>query len=136
MPTPEELRADFKGRFTAVLSDLKNRGQKDPQVIWLIGSLADEIVKRTDRKSWPELRNTLDPAAYNSLLGQFQDQAKAMSEKGNAKAAYAIQAMAVSLISRRFDDAELAEGIRLMDAFIDEAVKFFKQTEASRNTPN
>jgi len=122
-----EFIADFRKRLALVLKDLKEAGAKDPESMWITGSLAAAIMERSGKKSWPETKAALDTNNYNSLIQQLETQGNELVAKGNEKAAYAVQAVAVSVVAGRVDDPVVAEGNKLMDQLIDAAVKFFHQ---------
>ena len=135
MATEPQIQ-EFKTRFTTVLKDLKDNGQNDPEAMWLIGSLADRIVSTGGKKDWPELKAALTSESYDSLIKQFEEQGNALHAKGNEKAAYAVQAMAVSLVASRIPDPDISAGNELMDALINNTIKFFRNNEAAKGKLN
>ena len=97
MATKEE---DFKDRFVAVLQDLRGNGGKDPEAMFLIGSLAARLIDRASQPNWAAYKANMTPPAYAKLLSDFQQQGNDFHKEGKAKHAYAIQVLAISLIAR------------------------------------
>jgi hypothetical protein len=127
MQTKEQ---DLKNRLAAVLRDLQRNGDKEPEAIWHIGSLAATLVDKTKRPSWPALKNSLTPEQYDKLLNDFQDQGNALYQAGERHKAYAIQALGISLVLRtQRNDFQLRDGEALLDAMINGAVRFYRKSQ-------
>ncbi len=132
--TPEQF---FKSRFIKLMKDLGQNASKDPETIWLIGSLAGSIMHDTNKKSWADLKGSMSRQDYSSLLSAFQAQGNELAEKGNHKAAYAVEALAISVIAPTMaKDEHIASGNKLLDRMIDDAVKFYRQNPATRKDVN
>ena len=129
MPTRED---DFKARFAAVLSDLKDDGRADPEAMYLLGDLAMQMADRGGVKTWSALKAALSQEAYASLLATFQQQGNAVTRQGKAKVAYAMQALAVSLVARTQTDPQLEAGDKLLDALIDQAIGVRREAAAAK----
>lgn len=124
-PTKED---EFKQRFVAVLRDLQQTGSHDGEAIALIGSLAADLADTLQQDSWSSAKSVVTTEAYNRLLKTFEAQGNALHQSGKTKQAYAIQALAVSLIAgTQRQDAQMAEGEKLLDAIIDRAVQLHRQ---------
>jgi len=117
MATKEQ---DFKERFVAVLQDLRTNGGKDPEAMFLIGSLAARLIDRTSQPSWASFKSSMTPPAYASLLSDFEKQGNQFHQDGKAKHAYAIQVLAISLIARTQTDPDVRTG----EAFLDDMLGF------------
>ena len=116
----------FKIRFATVLDDLQQNGTKDAETIWLIGSLAAELATKLGQTSWSAAKSVMTREMYDELLSAFDNQGNAKHAAGEIKHAYAIQALAVSLVSgTQRADAAMAEGEKLLDAMIDHCVTTF-----------
>lgn len=124
-PTKED---EFKQRFATVLRDLQQAGAHDGEAMGLIGSLASELADQLQQSSWSGAKSVVTTETYNGLLKTFETQGNSLHQAGRAKHAYAIQALAVSLIAgtQRLDP-QMAEGEKLMDAIIDRAVTLHRQ---------
>jgi hypothetical protein len=124
VPTKEE---EFKQRFVAVLKDLQAGGKDDIEAMWLLGNLASAIVEKTQKKSWPALKADITRELYDSLLNDFQVQGNALHQRGEAKKAYAIQILGISLIARTQLDPQLQTGAALLDEIIDYATLVYRK---------
>jgi hypothetical protein len=121
---------ELKQRLSGVLADLMADGARDPETMWLIGSLTTEIIGKVKARSWAEFKETVSPQTYDRLLGDFQDTGNRLYQAGEVKRAYAMQALGISLVcSTQRNDAVLADGEKLLDAVIEGAVKMYRKTE-------
>ena len=124
MPTREE---EFKQRLAAVLANLDANGKHDIEAMWLLGSLAATLTDTLEAKNWTALKRDITRENYDKLLGDFQAEGNRQHAAGNAKKAYAIQALAISLIARTQPDSEVAAGARLLDELIDYATFVYRK---------
>lgn len=130
------LEQDFKVRFAAVLKDLMENGQKDPEALWLMGSLASRIIDDVKMDDWPKFKTALTKEGYDALLKAFEKQGKERYANGNKKAAYAVQAIAISVIASKMTDPDIVSGNDLMDEFIGQTIRIYKKAEANNAKPN
>ena len=128
MATKEE---EFKQRFAAVLLDLQENGSKDKEAMWLLGSLACEIAEKSGKQSWSEFRRSMAQQTYAQLLGDFEKEGNRQYKDGDRKKAYAIQVLAISLISFTQDDKEIQAGGMLLDQLIDTTVLVYRNNRES-----
>lgn len=134
-PGPEEKREIFKERFAAVMVDMGKNVHKDPETLYLIGSLAAHLMDRAKLPTWTELKAALSSEAYSSLLTTFQNQANDHHKKGNKKAAYAIEILAISVICKtQNDDPQVNSGEELLDKMIGDTVSFFRRRSGKTDT--
>lgn len=133
MATKEE---DFKERFVAVLQDLRSNGGKDPEAMFLIGSLAARLLDRAKQPSWATYKANLAPQVYARLLSDFQKQGNAFHKEGKAKHAYAIQVLAISLIARTQNDDEVRAGDSLLDDMLGFLIAAYREAQAADPKPN
>ncbi|HHY50529.1 MAG TPA: hypothetical protein GYA10_12360 [Alphaproteobacteria bacterium] len=130
MPTKAD---ELKQRLAAVLRDLQREGGKDPEAIWLIGSLAAELADKAKAKSWPALKESMTQEMYEGLLRDFQTTGNALYQAGESKKAYAIQALGLSLVClTQRHDAVLRDGEALLDSMIEGAVAIFRKTRGKK----
>ena len=122
---------DFKERFIAVMRDLNDNGRQDPEAMWLIGSLATRLVDLYKLKNWTQFKAQLTPEAYDRLLKDFEQQGNGYHKEGKAKAAYAIQLLAISVIARTQADIEVRQGDRLLDGLINGMIITYRQAKAA-----
>lgn len=128
MSTKEQ---DFKERLVAVMRDLQENGSKDPEAVWLIGTLATGLIDVYKLRRWTEFKAQLSAAAYDQLLKDFEQQGNDYHKQGSIKAAYAIQLLAVSVVCRTQRDPEVRQGEKLLDQMIDRTVVAFRKASAA-----
>jgi hypothetical protein len=127
MPTKEH---DFKERLVAVLRDVKDNLGEDAEAMYLIGSLAARLVDAYKVRTWTQFKAALTPQAYDGLLKDFEEQGNAFHRDGKAKAAYAVQLLAVSVIARTQIDPEVKQGEQLLDGIISGVVTTYRKAQA------
>lgn len=116
-PTKEEL---FKQRFAAVLKDLHDAGGEDGEAMAILGSMAGELALANNQTSWTAFKQGLGNDTYRQLLTAFEEKGNEHHKAGRTKQAYAIQALAMSVIAMtQRADADVAAGERLLDQAID-----------------
>ncbi len=132
--TPEEF---FKVRFINLFKDLGENATKDPETIWLIGSLAGSIIEENQKKSWKEFKLSLSKDAYDRLLAALKSQGNNLAQQKNFKAAYAVETLAISIIAPTMKkDEHLAKGNKLLDGMIGDAIEFYRSKPATNSKPN
>lgn len=115
--------AEFKQRFIAVLTDLQQAGAEDGEAMALIGHLASDLATSVGQQNWASAKANMTPEIYNDLLKIFEQRGNEYHQAGKQKHAYAIQALAMSLISATMrSDPQLAQGEKMLDAAIDRSV--------------
>jgi hypothetical protein len=133
MATKEE---DFKERFVAVLQDLRSNGGKDPEAMFLIGSLAARLVDRAGQPSWAAYKASMAREVYDKLLGDFQKQGNDFHREGKTKHAYAVQVLAISLIARTQADPEVRAGDDLLNEMLGFLIAAYRKAQAATPKPN
>lgn len=130
-----EKREIFRKRFVEVMTDMGKSVHKDPESLYLIGSLAAHLIDRAKVPDWASLKAALSQEAYTGLLNSFQTQATEHVKNGNQKAAYAIEILAISVICMtQRGDAQLASGEELLDKLIGDTVGLFRRTSGKTDT--
>jgi hypothetical protein len=127
---------DFKERFVAVLQDLRGNGGKDPEAMFLIGSLAARLVDRAKQPGWAAYKANMGRAAYDKLLGDFKKQGNDFHKAGKAKHAYAIQVLAISLIAPTQNDPDIRAGDGLLDEMLGFLIAAYRKAQAATPKPN
>ena len=128
---------EFKQRFIAVVRDLQQSGSKDVEAMWLLGSLASDLAGNLGRTSWTAAKAAMNGATYNTLLRTFEQQGNEHHRDGRDKHAYAIQALAVSLIAKtQRADPQMAAGEALLDDVIDYTVAVYRREAKKRPAAN
>lgn len=127
---------EFKQRFVAVLKDLQTDGKNDVEAMWLLGSLACQIIEKAKQRSWPALKASLTREAYDGLLQDFQAQGNSLHQEGKGKMAYAIQILGISLIAKTQLDEQLRGGEALLDEIVDYTIAVYRKTRHLQTKPN
>lgn len=133
MPSKQD---DLKQRLAAVLRDLKEEGPGDPEAVWMIGSLTALITDKAGAPSWSVYKKSITRREYDGLLADFQRQGNGFYQAGEVKRAYAIQALALSLVCRTQKDPEIRQGEALLDQLIQGAVAIFRRSQQQQNRAN
>lgn len=124
MPEKEEA---IRQKLANVVRDLHSNGTKDPEAMALLGSLADAVMARHKAQRWLEVKTAMSEDEVKETLGTFDRRGDAFYREGRIKQAYAIQALATSVLVHSQWDPELREGERLLDEVIDRAVAFYRK---------
>ncbi|MHB1104038.1 MAG: hypothetical protein ACYC0C_14940 [Devosia sp.] len=133
MPTKEE---EFKQRFVAVLKDLQESGKNDIEAMWLLGSLATQIIEKAKQRSWPALKASLTREAYDGLLRDFQKEGNSLHQQSKGKPAYAIQILGISLVAKTQMDEQFKVGEALLDEIIDYTIAVYRKNRHLETKPN
>ena len=128
--------AEFKQRFVAVLKDLQANGKDDIEAMWLLGSLATQIIEKAQQRSWTAFKASLTREAYDGLLRDFQKEGNALHQQGQGKPAYAIQILGISLIAKTQLDEQMRMGERLLDEIVDYTVTIYRKNRHLETRPN
>jgi len=128
--------AEFKQRFVAVLKDLQANGKDDIEAMWLLGSLATQIIEKAQQRSWTAFKASLTREAYDGLLRDFQKEGNALHQQGKGKPAYAIQILGISLIAKTQLDEQMRMGERLLDEIVDYTVTVYRKNRHLETRPN
>lgn len=124
---------EFKQRFASVLKELQENGSKDPEAMWLLGSLAADLADNLQATDWSAAKRGMHAQTYNTLLKTFETQGNDHHREGRTKHAYAIQALAISLIARtQGADPQMAAGEALLDQIIDYTVAVYRREKLAR----
>lgn len=131
MATKEE---DFKQRFVAIMEDLGANAAKDPEAMWLVGSLACRLIDKVKARSWSEFKATMSQQTYNMLLTDLQREGNRQHREGDRRKAYAMQVIGVSLIASTQKEPQMVTGNRLLDEIVERMVRVFRDSQ--KPTPN
>lgn len=135
--SPDDKRKLFKERFVAVMKDMGQNVHKDPETLYLIGSLAAHLVKRANLTTWTELKAALSQEAYTGLVNSFKEQGNEHHKNGNRKVAYAIEILAISVICKtQNDDPQIGSGEELLDKMIEDTIGFYHRRTANAPQAN
>lgn len=121
------LEAEFKQRLATILDDLKDSGMEDGEAMFFLGNFATRVCDSVGKVGWTDVKNVISTADYDRLLKEFETEGNRLYREGNLKAAYALQAMAVSLIARTQADPQVKSGETLLDIVIDTAIGNFRK---------
>lgn len=127
-------QTEFKQRLAAVLQDLKDSGMEDGQAMFFLGNFATRICDSVGKVGWTDVKNVITTSDYDRLLKEFETEGNRLYAEGSVKAAYALQALAVSLVARTQADPQVKSGEALLDIVIDTAIGNYRkhaQTKAN-----
>jgi hypothetical protein len=119
--------AEFKQRFAAVLDDIRTSGAEDGEALALIGNLAADLAATLKQQNWVTAKANMTTQVYNDMLKVFEQRGNEYHKAGKTKHAYAIQALAMSLVAATLrSDPQMAEGEKMLDAIIDRSVAIYQ----------
>ena len=127
-----KIEMGFKSQLATVLKNLDSHGTKDREAMWLIGSLASSLVDNGRATSWPNLKSRISESGFKAMLHSLQQQGAKFQTEKETKKAYAVQAIAISLVADSMKDPETKTGGKLLDEMIDQAIWFFKQSNKNK----
>jgi len=127
MSAPTDHQAEFKQRLTVVLEDLKDSGMEDGEAMFFLGNFATRICDSVSKAGWTDVKNVITRADYDRLLKEFETEGNRLNREGNLKAAYALQALALSLVARTQADPQVRSGEALLDIVIDSAIGNYRK---------
>ena len=119
--------ADLRQRLAAVLRDLTEAGVDDGEAMYLLGGSTVGLIDRGGAKDWRGFKTGLPAADFARLLKQIEKEGNQLVADGKDKAAYALQALALSLVASRQDDKMLHEGEQLLDTVIAASVAQYRK---------
>lgn len=131
--TDDPKTTAFLEGLTLIMVDLDKARTHGPNVVAMIGSLADRLCTDAGKSDWPEVKAGLGKAELQSLIDTLSHEIEDSGKKGEIKPAYAMQAIAASLVGSTFSDERVSMGVALLDDFITDARNFFV---ANRPVPN
>jgi len=125
--------AVFLDGLAEILADLDKISTSDPETTMLIGSLADRLCTDAGKDTWPEVKASLDDAERQSLVDTLAREIADSGKKRQIKTAYAMQAIAASLVGSRLADQRVSAGVALLDDFIAASRDFFQRNRPAAN---
>jgi hypothetical protein len=124
-------RDELKQRLAALLVDLRDEAPKDPEAIWLIGSLASDLTLKAKAPNWKAFKQKMTPDVYRTLVRDFQEQGNKLYQQNKRRHAYAVQALAISIVaSTQRMDPQMRDGEALLDGFIERALTAYRTTQS------
>ena len=132
---PEEI---FKKRFVEVMTEMGENTRKDPESVWLIGSLSASLLDQSQTPTWIHFKKALTPEVYNSLINSFRQQGNQLAKEGNEKAAFAVEVLALSIIAPTLsaENEPIASGDKLLNKMVQDSINFFRRRQAGNTQPN
>ncbi|GLQ53529.1 hypothetical protein [Devosia nitrariae] len=119
---------DFKTGLAAVVDDLHKAGTKDAEAMLLLGRLASDLSGQIKASNWSQAKKRMSRADYNTLLESFREGGNTHVQEGRIKQAYAVQALAMSLIAPTYTSPEIKQGGQLLDELIDRTIVFYRRS--------
>jgi hypothetical protein len=123
----------FLDGLVKIVTDLEKARTRDPEVVAMIGSLADRLINDAGKSDWPEVKASLSAEERKSLIGTFSREIQDSGSKGEIKTAYAMQAIAASLVGAGFDSERITTGVDLLDTFIAASRDYFVRNAPKPN---
>ena len=125
---------DIKIRLATMLKDLHENGTDDGEAMFLLGSLAAGLADDLKSPDWIAAKNAMTLRTRDDVLRTFQDQGNRHHREGRTRQAYAIQALAMSLIAATLrDNPDIAAGEPLLDQVIAAAEANFRRAVPRAN---
>lgn len=121
-----ERLADLRQRIDTILADLSAGGRDDGKAMFMLGSTATRICDLTKTSTWTQCKASITPEEYPALLSRIGLEGEQFLADGNTKAAYALQAIGISLVAGREADPVLNEGVQLLDSVIEETIANYR----------
>jgi len=128
-PKIDQLRQ----QMAAVIADLQQSGADDGQAMFVLGSSVAGLCDRGNAKDWAAFKAGLPAPDYSRLLTQIQAEGNQRLAEGEHKLAYALQAIGLSLVASRQDDAMVKQGEQLLDGVINAALSNFRNNVPKTN---
>jgi hypothetical protein len=118
MSTPEDRNRIFRERLIAINTELNEGLNRDRTVRRLVGTYALRLPQDAGARDWIDLKERADGPTYDSLLRLFSRHSEEAQKRGETSAVRAFEVLALSLISRRQEQADLLPGVTFIDRFI------------------
>ena len=128
-PKIDQLRQ----QMAAVIADLHESGADDGHAMFVLGSSVAGLCDRGNAKDWMAFKAGIPAADYSRLLTQIQTEGNQRLAEGEHKLAYALQAIGLSLVASRQDDAMVNQGEQLLDDVINAALTNFRNNVPKTN---
>jgi hypothetical protein len=127
-----DKQEDFKHHLVTLLQDIRDEGAQDGEAMFLLGSLASDLIDDLKFASWPVAKNNMDDELAITLLKTFDEQGNLHMKQDRRKQAYAIQIMATSLVAKGMRaDEEIASCEGLLDDVINRTVQMYREQRAA-----
>ena len=123
----------FLDGLVKIVTDLDKGGTKDPEMLARIGSLADRLITRTETEDWSAFKKGLGADERKSIVGTFSREIEDSGNSGDIRTAYAMQAIAASIIGDGFNDERITPGVGLLDRYITAARNFYVRNAPKPN---
>jgi hypothetical protein len=117
---------DLRQRLANILADLAEGGGDDGKAMFMLGSTATRICDLSKVSTWAQCKAALKPNEYPLLVTRIGREGEQFLAEGNTKAAYALQAIGMSLVAGRELDSVLNEGVNLLDSFIEQTITNYR----------
>ncbi len=137
-PSEENPEEVFKKRFLEVMKQMGESTSKDPEGVWMIGSLAASLLDQSKSPDWVHLKKSLTPEIYNSLINSFRTQGNQLAKDGKEKAAFAVEVLALSIIAPTLSEKNepIASGDKLLNNMVQDSINFFRRSQAAPQRHN
>jgi hypothetical protein len=126
------VEAAFQTRLASVLVSLDTIGRHDPDAMRIIGRLGLSMLEDAGKRRWSDLKRGLTPTTYSSLLTTFQAEGNRLHREGRKTAVYAMDVLATSIVAQTMTSPHIAEGDKLLDDVIEEAIRRERRAHRKR----
>ena len=118
-----ERLVDLVARVGATVGDDLRMRQR-------LGAMATQLAKEAGARDWADLKARADGATYDSLLNLFQRESEGATRSGDTLVGRAVEVLAVSLIARRQYQADLNQGVYILDKYIEGSERMARRARA------
>jgi hypothetical protein len=118
MSTAEERNEIFRRRLIALNAELNAGLNKDKTLRRLVGLYALRMPQDAGARDWADLKARADGPTYDSMLRLFTQHSEEAQKRGETSIVRAFEVLALSLIARRQEQADLLPGVAFIDRFI------------------
>jgi hypothetical protein len=132
MSGAQDIEAAFVSRLASVLVSIRNVGRHDPDIMRIVGRLGLCMLEDAGKHRWTDLKRGLTPATYSSLVTTFQNEGNRLHREGKRAAVYAMDVLATSIVAGTMPTPVIAGGDKLLDAFIEEAIRRQRRVQHGR----
>ena len=120
----------FRERLIDLVARLRASMGDDLRMRQRLGATATRLAKEAGARDWADLKERADGATYDSLLSMFQRESEGASKAGDTLVVRAVEALAVSLIARRQYQADLKQGVAILDNYIEGSERLARRARA------
>ncbi|MEQ1901305.1 MAG: hypothetical protein ABL866_11285 [Devosia sp.] len=111
----------FRKRLHELMAGL-TISEREPELRGIVGRAAGQLLTDTKTDSWMHLKSALDGKSYDVILAALQKGGAEMKAAGRPLGIRAFEAIGVSLIARRQNEADLNPIVAMLDDYIEKCI--------------